>query len=706
MKHNLAELHLSRQRNGWEGVFTLIIVMGAFGLASTLSQAAEPGKPDASDASESVFRLGTVTVYGEAAQPADLVPVSVNATDLELREKKNLSDALSVLPGVTLTRFAGRNDASVYVRGFSRNQVPLFIDGVPVYVPYDGTIDMARFTTYDVAEISLSKGYSSVLYGANTMGGVINLVTRQPTAPLEGQFGAGVFTGNGREASLNLGSRQKLGYFQLGGSLVEQDHYELSDNFKPVPAENGDARDNSDRRDWKINAKAAYTPNATDEYAVGFIHQEGKKGNPTSTIVTPSYWRWPKWNKETVYAVSNTRLGADSYVKPRIYYDKYDNSLAIYDDATYTTQNNFNAAKNSGSGTSEYNDFSWGGSVEAGTDALAQNSIKGNVQYKFDHHKERPDLLHRIGTHFIDEDEGESFALEDTYHASSVWDLQGGLDYDFHHTVKAVDSSTGLPYPEKKFTSANPQAGVFYKLGDTGAFHLTVSHKSRFPTMKERYSYRMPDNKGNPQGMPNPALEPESAMHYEIGYEGKIAGGLTLQTAAFYSRIQDTITSVVVVPAAGTIPAVSQFQNVGTSDKSGLDLGLNYDWQKWLKTGVSYSWLRQRTLTILPTNTAPVEVTSVPGQSGSAFVEVRPIDWLSLIPSVQHSSWFYSTSDGKGHNPTLGGYTLANFKISARLPKGVTASIGVENVADKNYQLQDGYPEAGRSWFANIRYAF
>ena len=684
------------------------MVRGAFALSLSITatvlcaQEAEPSQKTG----DPVFKLGTVTVYGEKPQPADLVAARTDAKAIELLEKQNLSEALTAMPGVTLTRFAGRNDASVYVRGFSRNQVPLFLDGVPVYVPYDGTIDMARFTTYDIAEISVSKGYSSVLYGANTMGGAINLITRQPTSALEGQISAGVFTGNGREASLNLGSKQKFGYFQLGGSFVEQDHYELSDNFKPVPAENGGARDNSDRRDWKISAKAAYTPNATDEYAVGFIHQEGKKGNPTTTIATPSYWRWPMWNKETVYAVSNTRLGADSYLKPRIYYDKYDNSLSIFDDATYTTQNNFNSAKNSGSGTSIYNDFSWGGSLEAGTDLIAHNTLKGNIQYKFDHHKERPDIMHRVGTHFVDEDEGESFAIEDTFHASTVWDFQGGLDYDLHNTVKSVDSNSGLPYPSKSFASTNPQAGVFYRLGEAGSFHFTASHKSRFPTMKERYSYRMPDSKGNPQGMPNPALNPESAMHYELGYDGRIAKRLTLQTGLFYSRIHDTITSVVVVPAAGAIPAVSQFQNVGTSDKTGVDLGLTYDWDKWLKVGASYGWLRQRSLTILPTLTAPVKVTSVPGQSGSSYVEVRPVEWLSLIPSVQYSSWFYSTSDGKGNNPTLGGFTLANFKISARVSKGLTASIGVENAFDKNYQLQDGYPEAGRSWFANLRHAF
>lgn len=44
-------------------------------------------------------------------------------------------------------------------------QVPVFIDGVPVYVPYDGYVDMGRFTTVDLAQVSVSKGFASILYG-------------------------------------------------------------------------------------------------------------------------------------------------------------------------------------------------------------------------------------------------------------------------------------------------------------------------------------------------------------------------------------------------------------------------------------------------------------------------------------------------------------------------------------------------------------
>lgn len=40
-------------------------------------------------------------------------------------------------------------------------------------------------------------------------------------------------------------------------------------------------------------------------------------------------------NKQTVYFVSNTRLGESSYLKPRFFYDWYDNALDQYSDATF-----------------------------------------------------------------------------------------------------------------------------------------------------------------------------------------------------------------------------------------------------------------------------------------------------------------------------------------------------------------------------------
>jgi iron complex outermembrane receptor protein len=657
--------------------------------ASSASRAQEAGKLAYATQDDSVFILGRYTVYGQAEQPADAVPVGIGAKDIELLEKKDLSEALSLLPGVTLTRFGGRNETAVMVRGYARNQVPLYIDGIPVYVPYDGIIDLGRFTTYDVAALDVAKGYSSTLYGPNTMGGAINISTRKPTRVFEGQLAAGVFSGKGAETSVNVGSRQTRWYFQGGASWVDQDYYPLSGKFTAVAAEDGGHRDNSYHTDWKVSAKVGCTPNSHDEYAIGFNHQEGVKGNPVQTTA-PKYWKWPQWDKQTVYFISNTRLGESSYLKPRFYYDTYDNSLMIFDDATYKTQSK------SSSGTSRYNEYTYGGSLELGTELIPSNVFKGIVHYKFDQHREHPDVNRTPSLHYIDEDASISYGLEDTLHLSPKWDVQAGLSYDTRDTQTATDTTTGKPFRLTDFSAVNPQAGVFYKLDEEAALHLTISHKSRFPTMKERYSYRMGT------GIPNADLDAEKAMHYELGYVGKPTQSVAINAAVFYSRVNDTIQQVYLSPTS----TVSQFQNIGTAEKAGFDIGLDWKFSSLLSTGLSYSYLQQKTLTTVPKNTEPFKATDTPGQSGNFHADVRPAKWLSIVPGVEYSSWRYSYSDGKGTNRKVGGFTVANLKLVVRLPHNIETSIGSENVFDKNYALQEGYPEAGRTWFANVRYNF
>ena len=103
-------------------------------------------------------------------------------------DKRNVADALSVVPGVSLQKSGGRNELQVRVRGFDNRQVPVFYDGVPIYVPYDGNLDLGRFLTSNLASLEVSKGYTSLLQGPNLMGGSINLTTTKPKKDLEGNI--------------------------------------------------------------------------------------------------------------------------------------------------------------------------------------------------------------------------------------------------------------------------------------------------------------------------------------------------------------------------------------------------------------------------------------------------------------------------------------------------------------------------------------
>lgn len=622
-----------------------------------------------------------MTVYGEQLSPADLVPVQADAVKIELLEKRTAAEALATLPGVTLTRVGARNETSVFVRGFSRTQTPIFIDGVPAYVPYDGYVDLARFTTYDLATISVAKGYSSVLYGANTMGGAINLVSRQPASEFEGQVAAGLFSGEGVETSLNVGTKQKRWYAQGGASYVDRETFPLSDHFPPVKAEDGGDRENAYSTDTKYSGKIGFTPNATDEYALGFVHQEGQKGNPPYTGPIASmlrYWRWPEWNKQTVYFVSHTELDEAFYIKPRLYYDRYDNALDQYSDKTYST------LLSGASGPSAYHDYSYGGSVESGLRLLPGHEPKAALHWKLDHHDEQ--VLSQ--PHYLFEDRTVSAALEDTWRPSRSWTVQAGLDYDRRETLRADQvNPDNTPVALTTFDSFNPAIALFRLLGDSGSLRASFARKSRFPNIKDRYSYRFNT------AFPNAGLRPENALHYEIGYDGHLTSALTLSASAYLSRIGDAIQTVNNVN--GTTR--TQNQNVGTVRNRGIDVGVEHTTSSWLRLGASYTYLDQENRT----NPA-AKVTDTPRHSGNVYADLRPLRWLSVVPTYEFASWRYADTSGR----RLSGFATAGLKLTARLPHGLTLSGGAGNVFDKNYQLQDGFPEAGRNWFANVRYTF
>ena len=168
----------------------------------------------------SPFNLGTVQVTVSATVPTPSpVSDSIDQTGIRNLDLVNAAKALDYLPGVSIQHLsANRNEAGIMVRGLStRGQVPLYMDGIPISVPYDGYVDFNRFLTSDTAELQVAKGYASPLLGPNALGGTINLVTQEPAKKLDIDALMGTGTGNTLLSALRLGSRWRRFFFQ--GSL-------------------------------------------------------------------------------------------------------------------------------------------------------------------------------------------------------------------------------------------------------------------------------------------------------------------------------------------------------------------------------------------------------------------------------------------------------------------------------------------------------
>ncbi len=633
------------------------------------------------------FSLGEVSVLGRRSLDSASTALSRR---IEAFNRLDVGRALSLLPGVTLSNVGARNETMVYVRGFDLRQVPVFIDGIPVYVPYDGYVDLGRFTTFDLAQINVAKGFSSVIYGPNTLGGAINLVSRRPRQRLEVDGRAGLLSGRGHRLNLNLGSN--LGKFYLQGSVsqLKQDTYPLSANFVTRPQEDGGDRENAYRNDRKYSLKAGFTPNATDEYALSYVNQQGEKGTPpyvgSDARQVTRFWQWPYWNKESLYFISRTALSTNSYLKARLFYDRFKNLLSTFDDNTYSVQ------RRGSSFNSYYNDDTKGGSVEYGNQLADRHSLKASVHYKQDRHREN-NLGEPVRT-FIDQT--LSVGIEDVYRLTNRLSVVPGVSYNGRQSLRAenYESRTRLvtAFAGNNSQALNAQAGLFYSPTTERQLSLTAARKTRFATIKDRYSYRLG------AAIPNPDLKAESALHLETAYTDQLSLGkpgryLVLQTSLFYSRLTDAIQQVNNVQ-----PGIFQFQNTGRAEFYGGDVSVKVPVRAAFETGVQYSYIHRQNLSNPDLNFIDVPDHKLFAYAQALLLRRAVVGQTTVVGSVEYNSARYSTSYGT----RTGGFMVAYLKASVRLQRYLSLEGGVNNLFDRNYALAEGFPEAGRNFFVNL----
>lgn len=414
-----------------------------------------------------VFDLGNIVVHSTTLHTSEVGEQALSGADIRAFNRETVGSAINTLPGVNLSRNS-RNEETAFVRGFDSRQVPLFLDGIPQYVPYDGYVDFGRFTTFDLAEIRVAKGAASLLYGPNIMGGAINLITRKPLRELEGDVRIGFATGGERKVAANVGSNQGLWYFQAGASYLDADSFALGRGFedhKASPTDSGDRRQNAYRTDRKASLKIGFTPNASDEYALAYSKQEGEKGNPVytgkSTQGSMRYWQWPFWDKESLYFLSSTELSDALTLKTRLYADKYQNGLDMFTDASYSQRTE----------RSLYDDKTYGAAVELVSRHLEDHELHLALHYKDDRHEEDDKNFRDIT---------RSVAIEDIIELSSAWRLRLGLSHEEREAHEAHLLPTGTT------RATNGLIELAHDLTPDIQAYASLARKSRLPTIKDR----------------------------------------------------------------------------------------------------------------------------------------------------------------------------------------------------------------------------
>ncbi|HYW04076.1 MAG TPA: TonB-dependent receptor [Gammaproteobacteria bacterium] len=187
------------------------------------------------------------------AGPVSLSPVVVTATrspqtasrvvapvqvitraDIERSQATSLPDLLADMPGVQVSTSGGYGKVtSLFLRGTNANQVLVLVDGVRFGSATSGTAPWSQIPLSQIRRIEIVRGPVSSLYGANAIGGVIQIFTRKPTPKqrVSASVGGGTYR-TGKASASVAGHAGRTGYSLTLGHF-HTDGYDVQKNSVP-----------------------------------------------------------------------------------------------------------------------------------------------------------------------------------------------------------------------------------------------------------------------------------------------------------------------------------------------------------------------------------------------------------------------------------------------------------------------------------------
>lgn len=539
-----------------------------------------------------------IQVVGRAPREQPIATVTrIDFTLIEQSKSRDLSEIIRYAPGVQVT-WGNKMEFTLKLRGMDSRRIALLIDGVPNYEPYYGSFDLKTVSAAGLDALQISKGPSSVLYGPNTLAGIVNVITRRPAAgpylTVQGSTGARATVSSGLDAGFSWKK------FSFAGTAS----YQKSDGFNYPHPSTGDPVEwmNTDYRRAGFNGKVLYTPSSGTEIQINGNVYTSKYGMPPAYgFQKARYWHFKNWDRYGINAGGFTSLGGNSTLRFRGFLVNYKNTLDQYKDQAMSVRQF----------ESTFNNSVYGGFALADLGLSARNSLKLSLNYQRDVARTRDD----VGLPFVEYSQGTlSAAAEDHLALNDRWKLIGGasLDVIYKHEGGAT-------------TRLNPLIGLKFTPADHLDLHVSLAQKSRFPNMRSLYS---PSN-GNPD------LLSETGTNAEIGFTWD--RGVLLSGAVFLYRFKNMIDTVTL--ADGSKKNI----NVGKAHINGFELQARKAWG-WGEAAFHYTFVDQRN----DVDDRPLDV--LPRHTLSFDLTVRPLKRLRLSFYGQAASKAYWWDTGAKPN--------------------------------------------------------
>jgi len=588
-----------------------------------------------------------IVVTAEAPKELPISRVSViEAVKIEAADSKNLADIMDYTTGVYVTE-GSKSEARVQIRGFDSQRITLLYDGIPVYEPYFNSFDLKSLSADEIDSIKVIKGASSVLYGPNTLGGIINVITKRPennSFSLNSQF-------SGNSTAYLSGSVKRVGDdFSFLGCAS----YDSSDGYDWKKKNFRELRSNSDYQKMNFTGKMFYYPGKNSEILAEVSYLSSEYGIPAATeYYRKRFWRFDEWRRYQFNLGGTFSLHNNNTLKIRNYYVGHFNVLDAYKDESLMDLRWESTYKNYTYGTFLIGNFPLS---QKNRLKFSMNAKRDHVNIQEDRGAEWEEVIHNT----------YSAGIEDHINLSEKIQLVGGISFDY------LDKKIG-----QNRMSVNPVIGFKYNPEEWMDFTISYSRKARFPSMKSLYS----TSSGNPD------LTEEIGQNLEASFT--IKKGLSLNGAVFYNRVKDLINSI-------RFPSgYSRYDNIEEAEIMGFELGISKKIFVF-ETFLNYTYLHTEN----KDHGEPLDFT--PEYQFNFFIHTDEIKGFTF------STWGLAVSKSqacfKGSSLSIPGYFLWNASVKKKF-SNTMIYMKIENLLDTHYFTEPGFPMKARtiSMGINIR---
>ncbi|MDX9758937.1 MAG: TonB-dependent receptor [Bacteroidota bacterium] len=514
---------------------------------------------------ETTLQTGEIIVTaGKHAQSFEEIPVSISTmrgADIEARGIETLDNALRRVPGVNIT------EDQVNIRGssgYSRalgSRVLLLVDGAPVLAGDAGEIKFDVVPMFAVDRIEVVKGAGSALYGSSALGGVINVLTREPTQRITRVRLTSGFWDDPYHAEWKWWGESPR---WRGG--VDLQHGDVAGDFSYLltAGVRGDQsyRQNDDFVRGNFSARGWYRFSPERNISVAVNHSTNDRGN------------WVYW-RDLAHALQPP---ARADLSERIVSHKSQASIILRqthraDFASSLRFTTYRTAFNTSSDTSDFSmrpsdqtqSTAWITGVEwQGTYALSRGNLLtfgADGQYS------------TVDSRTYGMRAGWSGAVyaQDELDLGRGWHLSAGARFD----LTAIDTL-------EQDMQVNPRLGVTYTPWKEGTLRISHGWGFRSPSIAERFATA---SAGNLVTKPNPGLKAERSTSYEVGFRQLLPYGITFDGAMFWNDYDNLVEPTI---DDGRI----MFRNITRARIRGYELALEAQpLGDWISLASSYTYL-------------------------------------------------------------------------------------------------------------------